>query len=848
MPTRQKLNPKNESLNKLEWNASWIHNNVAGTGPRFVFFRKEINVLMEVAKAVLYITAAKMYKLYINGIFVGEGPVRSNTHYWSYDCYDISQYLERGVCVIGVIVTQWEPNLPKPLALLAQGEIHYIHGSSDKIMTDQSWKVYNATGWRADVPPICWNGPVNPYNALGTGYVEVRDLRVDPKDWYKIGFNDKPWSDASVFKYEFSNQTVNAIGHIWRHLVERDIPYLRSKIKEPKAISKVGEIKGSEIMMAKNRIGEHLWVGLEDIRPLDKAIVENAEGLIQNDAGIVMEMGCEGEWFGRIIWQPAIIFDIGELLNGYIQLDIEAGDGAVIDVSFSQTLQDGKVYPYVGGLHTVNRYILREGRQNIESVEYANCRYVQITLSDSEKPIKLHSLGMRAIEYPTDNKAEFSCSDTLLTKIWHATERTTALCTNDAFMDNPWREKNAWNGDILTIILSALTCYGNLDIIKRTFRMFSYDQLADGAFPDVVPGHLGWLFDLNMAYPIKLQQYYDFTGDIDLLSELYPNLKKYMEYLERYENGEGIIDKTPLPIWFDWTILDRRQPSTILNLFYYNVLCSMTKIAKSLNLSDDAFIYEAKSNVIRNCIEKFWDQRHGVFPDCVIKGEFSENISENTNGIALCNNLLAQDRIESIIKNVFSNGFDIHKMSKIRISSPQFAIYVLSGLCDAGYHRLALDYLKQRHGSAFQQGLDTMPESWFFSSRGETSAVQASLPASYILTTEILGIKPQEPGFKKTIIKPNPCDLSWARGSLITSRGVIKVEWRKINTCFTVSIEVPADMEAVVKMPYKGSAISVNDAIMPPCCHLEKNTNRYCVSLREGKHSLKLENPELCDS
>ncbi|MDO8685126.1 MAG: family 78 glycoside hydrolase catalytic domain [Clostridiales bacterium] len=592
---------------------------------------------------------------------------------------------------------------------------------------------------------------------------------------------------------------------------------------------------------------------LKDVLPLKKAVIRNVNEYLREEKEMELEVYYEGDSFGRILWQPTVIFDFGRLVNGYIFLDVCGKAGTVVDINHSQTLQDGKVYPVTGGIFRYHRYVLKEGRQQIESFEYVNCRYVQFTVKEDEKQgfagtVSLCGIRLRTTEYPAEQKGQFSCSDELLTRVWKSTEYTTRLCMNDTFMDNTFREKHCWGGDVSTIILSALTCFGNIDIIKRYLRMFIYEQSPSGVIPCIVPGggnmgfSAGPMIDHGMAYPIRVRQYYEYTRDRELLNELYPGLRRYIELLERYETRDGILGELPGIIWFDWANLDRRFPSTILNFYYHIVLFSMVKIAEALGKDEDRAIFESKMENLKSYSDNFWDEERGVFPDCIVDGKFSKVISEGTNSLALLGNIADKEKKEAIIKNVFSQGFNIHSKTGIVKSGPPFSIYVLMGLCNAGYYNHAMDYIRERHGSAFTQGLDTMPEAWVYSSNGETSAAQATLAAAFILSTEILGIKPLEAGFKKVLIAPHPVDLTWAKGSFPSSFGIIDVEWQSNKDFFSIIVKLPKGIVGVIEMPFEGGSITVVNESNPGENNYKVNMvdDKYYVEISCGKYNVCL--------
>jgi hypothetical protein len=66
---------------------------------------------------------------------------------------------------------------------------------------------------------------------------------------------------------------------------------------------------------------------------------------------------------------------------------------------------------------------------------------------------------------------------------------------------------------------------------------------------------------------------------------------------------------------------------------------------------------------------------------------------------------------------------------------------------------------------------------------------------------QILGIQPVAAGFAQVAIRPDLCDLQWARGTEPCPQGVIKVDYRQDHSDFKARIEVPEGVVAQVSMP-----------------------------------------------
>ena len=126
------------------WKAHWIW--LDNSGPQMNLLaqaRREFQ-LDSPQSGVIRITADSRYRLYVNGEWIGDGPVRCFPHKQQYDEYDISAYLRQGKNVAGVEVMHWGEEtfqylLGRP-SLFAQMEIN-DGGVHRCIVTDGDWKI-----------------------------------------------------------------------------------------------------------------------------------------------------------------------------------------------------------------------------------------------------------------------------------------------------------------------------------------------------------------------------------------------------------------------------------------------------------------------------------------------------------------------------------------------------------------------------------------------------------------------------------------------------------------------------------------------------------------------------------
>jgi alpha-L-rhamnosidase len=148
---------KTSFLNQADWKARWISSGISadsvdGRVPRLAktFFAKK-----KVRSARLFITSRGLYEATINGKRIGDaylspGWTSYNKHL-QYQVYDISSEIKKGNNQLDVLLGSgwfrtriaWENNknfYGSQTALLSQLEITYADGSTETIVSDNSWK------------------------------------------------------------------------------------------------------------------------------------------------------------------------------------------------------------------------------------------------------------------------------------------------------------------------------------------------------------------------------------------------------------------------------------------------------------------------------------------------------------------------------------------------------------------------------------------------------------------------------------------------------------------------------------------------------------------------------------
>lgn len=84
-----------------QYDPDWVKLDCSEHRNRHILFRKKFN-LEKTGKATMFITADDYYKLYINGVFVSQGPAPCYHTQYNYNVVDVTSYLNEGENLIAV--------------------------------------------------------------------------------------------------------------------------------------------------------------------------------------------------------------------------------------------------------------------------------------------------------------------------------------------------------------------------------------------------------------------------------------------------------------------------------------------------------------------------------------------------------------------------------------------------------------------------------------------------------------------------------------------------------------------------------------------------------------------------
>ena len=808
------------SLKSPEWKAHWIwQSGDPAKSNTYVYFRRSFSLQEKPSGATCYVSGDTGYKLYLNGTYVGNGPILTEPRWQSYDTYDVRHLLRVGENVIGAIVYHFGNGVGNPEAytmhwsrggFLCQIDMQYGGEREEAITTDSSWDVLESSAWDRNSPKID-----------DMTYAELYDATREPGSWLEPDFQDRNWVPATVVTLDDSvKQWVRSPSAAkvlpWTELEPRSIPDLVREELIPQAIVKSGEVlelaEPNSIDLAQTAADLPIRMSLEEILPFKYTSITNAESLLGTGGGpAVMTPMADSISYDDFegVYDPTITLDTGRLLNGRVLLDIEAAAGSLVDIGYGQVLVNGRVIPYLSRRTALaDQYATREGRQSFETFGWRHFRYVQLTFRRMRKPLKVHKIRMVSESYPAARKGLFECDDEMLNWIWRACVETAHLCTHDRFMDNPVRERREHTGDGCHILDAIYAAFGDLDIIRKYFVDVKRGRTAYGVLPSsILPQRREpeRTFVDGGIFILKVWEYYEFFANRDVLADMFESLYAFIRHLEKYTDDNGLLCQLPYPIYFDWSDIDLSGTSLCLNAVFAQAMKRISDMASVLGRRDISEEYREKHQRLATVIPGlFWDEQRGMFADAIVDGLKSQHTSEHANFLMILFGLADARQIESILECLREPSLEVGQLE------PSF-FWATEGLFKMNEGRFAVDMMKRRYARMRKQGLDTVSEMWSlrgdrypgrWRSRDSRSAVHScGVSPAYLLSRYVLGISPARPGFEEVSIAPQVCGLKRVKGRWPSPLGSIDVMWEKSEDSFRIECQLPHEMKGRIVLP-----------------------------------------------
>jgi hypothetical protein len=774
----------------------------------FVYFRKVFDLDQGVDTALAQISADSRYKLYVNGQYLGRGPARFDPTWQYYDEYNIAHFLRPGRNVVAALVhfygqpTGWYM-MGRP-GFLFECRSQRAGGASLLLKSDATWKFLRAPMWTQQVPRV----------SSALGFTELYDANKEVEGWNLPEYDDSSWKNVHVISRISGDNVPMMDPYPWDNLVPRDIPMLMEAEVAPTQVTMVGEVQNLPVGAAPTVAHQ---MSQETPGPLKNCTVENAESLAAETGGeaVIRTMPDANP----DSYSAVLVLDFGREVTGRPRLELEGVAGGVVDMGVCESLANGRVTPTRNGLH-FNRFLMRDGPQRWEAFEWDGFRYLQLTVRNCPKPIKLRKVAVNFTSYPVGNRGSFQSSDSMLNKIWETSRYTVQLCMHDAYEDCPNREQRQWVGDAYVETKVNYSVFGDTKLAAKFLRQIAQSQRSDGIVMMFWPGdgQGGELSRVNIKdfvlhWISTVWEYYRFTGDQEMVRELFPNIVKALGWFEQHIDSEGLLSNIPPWVFGDWAPIDRRNRNTILNALYYNILRESAQMATLVGEEAATRKFHSLAERTKVAInELLWDERRGIYVDANVEGVMSHRVSQQANSMCLLYDIATPDKRPRILSYIFDQeriklpekyhpalaSFD--EESDVVQAQPFFMHWVNGALAHVGEFERLVQMIRSLWGKMIDAGATTIWETW---SREASECHGWSATPAYDLMTYILGVRGVTAGFGEFAVEPHLAALEWARGVFPSVKGDIPVSWHASLAELRIEGGVPASTTASVLIPLR---------------------------------------------
>ncbi len=729
------------------WHGQWLWQAEDGPADTWMCFRRTVTIANPAQVPALRIAADSKYWLWVNGELV----VREGA---------LKRGPNRSDTWLDVVDVRAQLRVgANTIAVLVWywGKHGFAHWSSGRggLLIDGGAAFSSDGKWRACVhPAFAHAADPQPNFRLAEHHVRF-DARADLSGWTEPAFDDHAWPLATV---------KGAPGTApWGQLWPRPLPQWRD----------YGETLITALPMPKMNAaaGETGEVHVSSGEPITLPLPYNAQ------VTPIIEVTANG----------------GELVTLF--MDHYCGGGAGKDFNVRA------------------EYVCRPGRQRFEAPGWMNGHALTAVMPAG---LQVHALGWRESGYDTDFSGDFTCNDDFYQVLWQKARRTLYVTMRDTYMDCPDRERAQWWGDVVVELgetayalcpkAHALTRKAILDLVRW--------QRDDGVLFSPTPGC--WEHELPpqmlaAVSPYGFMTYFRNTGDVALMREVYPAVRRYLALWQVDETGLA-VHRAGGWDWGDWG--EQVDQVLIDNGWLILAYAAAIEHAELAGEIADAADWRARHVALIAACRAQLCSAEGF------RAAARSGVSDDRGNALMVLAGVALPEHTSAVLTVFA---------QVQLSSPYMEKYVLEALFRLGRPELALARMRARYAPMVASPLTTLWELWASVSWSSVNHAWAGGPLT-LLSECVVGLAPATPGWRTFTLTPAMGELSQVSATVASVSGTISAEITRDATGHQVVVTVPVDCAGLVSLP--GARATLDGVAVAG----ERRAGRILIAVGPGTH------------
>jgi alpha-L-rhamnosidase len=746
----------------------------------------------------LHVAASTIYRAWLNGRFLGCGPARGPHGHYRVDVWKLSLKPRPGGNVVAIEVAGYNANgyylLDQPS--FCQAEV----AAGDRVLASTA-------------------GEGRPFDA------RILDFRVQKVQRYSFQrpfievYRLAPGWDTWRLDPQAPPGTAELAVQPAKALLARGVPYPESDLKRPVGLVGAGKVERRAKV-------ESLWKdrSLVDVGPKLKGYAEKDLAVVISTEMQYLKSTTAARVAARAQKQPVPpgtkiplgageyrILDLGANLTGLLGCRVSCAKKARLVMVFDEILSDGDVdFKRLGCVNVVT-YDLEPGTYELESIEPYTLRYLKLIAL--EGPCDVSGVVLREYAHAQPRHARFAAGDPRLEKLFAAGLLTFRQNATDIFMDCPSRERAGWLCDSFFTARVAADVAGNAAIEHNFFQNFllpdRFAHLPDGMLPMCYPAdHNDGVYIPNWAmwFVVQLEEYLARSGDRATVDALRPKVLKLLEFLKKYENADGLLEKLPSWVFVEWSkanefVQDVNYPS---NMLYAGTLSAAGRMYGLPELA-------AKALKVRQTVRQQSFDGQFFVDNAVRKGgklEVTRNRTEVCQYFAFFFGV-ADRRQDAKLWAVLCDQFGPDRAQKKLWPEVHPANSFIGNmlrmelLSEAGRGQQILDesiayliYMAERTGTLWEN-----VGAYASCNHGFASHVV------HTLYRDVLGLRRVDVVGRRVEVRFQDLRLPWCEGAIPTPHGPVELRWRHQDDRLHYRLVVPAGYQAAVENRSRMTAV-----------------------------------------
>jgi alpha-L-rhamnosidase len=509
------------------------------------------------------------------------------------------------------------------------------------------------------------------------------------------------------------------------------------------------------------------------------------------------------------------VYDFGQNASGIVELKVKGKRGQTIRLTPGEILDKHQM---------IDQTALTEGMDSLyylsytlkgEGVEtwrpkftYYGFRYLQMEGAEPGQ-VSLTALHNRN---SAPSNGSFECSAGLFNRIYTLINWAIKSNLQSVVTDCPHREKLGWLEQDYLMGASIHYNYDIYHLYKAMVRDMMDAQTADGLVPDIAPEFVTFAGgfrdspEWGSAAVILPWQIYTWYGDKQVLEMAYPMMQRYIRYLQS-RSSDNILSYG-LGDWYDFgpgppgDAQLTPKALTATAIYYYDVHL-MAKMAELLQKqTDEAFYGDLATKIQRRFNDMFFHRATKVYATG----------SQTAMAMPLCVGLV----VEKDEKDVLNNLVDSINKGGRALTAGDIGFHFLVKALDEGGCSSLIYAMNNRsdvpgYGLQLKKGATALTESWNALEHSSNDHLMLGHIMEWLYGS-VAGISQDEQSvaYKHIVIRPQPVgDMTSAKGSFRSPYGVITSYWRRTAAGLTLSVHIPVNTTATVKLPLSAPSDAV---------------------------------------